>query len=45
MASENSEAFYNVSWLHVEQRKFPSVMAIPVVEFSRDGYKIRKIFG
>jgi hypothetical protein len=24
---------------------YPGVMAIPVVEFSREGYKIRKVFG
>ena len=33
--------------LHQSQQEnpIPQVMAIPVVEFSREGYKIRQLFG
>jgi hypothetical protein len=30
---------YSLGWF------FIAIMAFPVVEFSRDGYKIRKVFG
>ena len=29
----------------VESNPIPNIMAIPVVETSREGYKIRKVFG
>jgi len=34
-----------VSEAEIKTKVSVSIMALPVVEFSREGYKIRKVFG
>ena len=45
LASWSNTGIQDLAALIVQNAATLKVMAVPVVEFSREGYKIRKVFG